>query len=167
MTRWYVVCTHARSEHKAVWHLRNQGYRPYLPCYTKRRRHARRVDYVSSPLFPCYLFVEMDVTRTQWRAIRSTVGVSGIICLDGLPAPVPQGIVEEIAACENDYGMIVLPRRAPFEHGQPIQITSGAMCDQVGLFESMSDADRVVLLLDLLGRQVKVKLPLDAVASCP
>ena len=150
--QWYLVYTKPRMERWARTSLWERGLEVYLPQYRKRRRHARRVDYVSAPLFPCYLFVEMDVTRTQWRAIRSTVGVSGIICLDGLPAPVPQGIVEEIAACENDYGMIVLPRRAPFEHGQPIQITSGAMCDQVGLFESMSDADRVVLLLDLLGR---------------
>jgi transcriptional antiterminator RfaH len=163
--RWYVICTHARSEHKAAWHLRNQGYRPYLPCYAKRRRHARRVDYVSAPLFPRYLFVEMDVTHTQWRAIRSTVGVSGIICLDGLPAPVPQGIVEEIAAYEDDNGVIVLPRRAPFERGQPVQIASGPLLDRVGLFETQTDGDRVVVLLSLLGREVRVGLPIEVVSA--
>ena len=163
--RWYVVSTHARSEHKAAWHLRNQGYRPYLPCYSKLRRHARKVDYVSKPLFPRYLFVEMDVTRTQWRAICSTVGVSGIISFDGLPSPVPEGIVEEIAACEDAKGMIVLPKRAPFEPGQPVQIAAGPMLDKVGLFESQTDDERVVVLLSLLGREVRVRLPIETVSA--
>ncbi len=37
------------------------------------------------------------------------------------------------------------------------------MVDQLGLFQCATDEDRVILLLDLLGRQVKVKLPLDSV----
>jgi hypothetical protein len=37
--------------------------------------------------------------------------------------------------------------------------------DVVGIFESATDQDRVVLLLELLGRQVKVKHPSSDVAA--
>jgi transcriptional antiterminator RfaH len=59
--RWYVVHAQPNAEAKVVSHLRNQGFRPYLPRYRKRRRHARRVEDVAAPLFPRYLFVSLDV----------------------------------------------------------------------------------------------------------
>ena len=89
MKQWYVIQTHAMAEEKAAFNLKRQGYGAYLPRYLKKRSHARRVDWVARPLFPCYLFVEMDVEMTQWQAIRSTIGVSHFICLGDLPAPVP------------------------------------------------------------------------------
>ena len=60
---WYAVHTHAGAETKAVWHLENQGFSVYLPRYLRRRRHARKVDWVPTPLFPRYLFVFMDVAK--------------------------------------------------------------------------------------------------------
>ena len=36
--------------------------------------------------------------------------------------------------------------------------------DQAGLFESMDDQDRVIVLLNLLGREVRVRLPAEAIA---
>ena len=53
--RWYVVQTHVHAESKAAAHLLRQGYETYLPRYLKRRRHARKIDLVSKPLFPRYL----------------------------------------------------------------------------------------------------------------
>jgi hypothetical protein len=37
---WYVVRTHALSEDRAAWHLKNRGFDVYLPRYSKQRRHA-------------------------------------------------------------------------------------------------------------------------------
>ena len=52
MTYWCAVQTHVRSEDKAAFHLRRQGYDVFLPKHLKRRKHARRVDWVPAPLFP-------------------------------------------------------------------------------------------------------------------
>jgi transcriptional antiterminator RfaH len=109
----------------------------------------------------------MDVTCDRWRAISSTVGVSHLVCGPEHPTPLPEGVVGEIRAHEGEDGLICFRRESPFHKGDVVRITLGALCDQVGLFDCGSDADCVVLLLDLLGRQVKVKLPLDAVTSYP
>lgn len=74
--RWYVVQTKVNCEAKAAENLRRQGYETYLPRYLKRRRHARRVDLTAKPLFPCYMFVAIDVAMQRWRSIQSTFGVS-------------------------------------------------------------------------------------------
>ena len=75
MTYWCAVQTHVRSEDKAAFHLRRQGYDVFLPKHLKRRKHARRVDWVPAPLFPRYLFVGIDPETTPWGVIRSTIGV--------------------------------------------------------------------------------------------
>jgi transcriptional antiterminator RfaH len=72
-SRWYVVQTHANAEAKAYTHLEKQGFQAYLPRFLKRRRHARRVETVPAPLFPCYLFVTIDVATQRGRSIHSTI----------------------------------------------------------------------------------------------
>ncbi len=72
----YVVQTQPHCENKAMIHLARQGFGAYLPRYLKRRRHARRIEIVPAPLFPRYLFVEIDIGAQRWRSIYSTVGVS-------------------------------------------------------------------------------------------
>ena len=165
MKQWYVIQTHAMAEEKAAFNLKRQGFGPYLPRYLKKRSHARRVDCVARPLFPCYLFVEMDVEATQWQAIRSTIGVSHFICLGDLPAPVPEGIVEAIIAREDEEGHVGLSSGNLFNKGQEVEIMNGPMAEISAIFDCIDDKDRVFVLMDLLGRQVRVRVPLEAVRA--
>ena len=164
LNSWYVVHTHPRAEETARRHLARQGFNAFLPQYLKRRRHARRTDWIRAPLFPRYLFVAMDITMTRWRAIFSTVGVSHLVCHGERPAQVPRGVVPDIQQRLDADGLVAVEPELPFRKGDVVRVTAGALVDQTGLFECTSDEDRVILLLDLLGRQVKVKLPLDSVA---
>lgn len=61
-------------------------------------------------------------------------------------------------------GLVPVEHSPPFRRGEVIRITAGALADQVGRFECATDEDRVVLLLDLIGRQVRIKPPLETVA---
>ncbi len=158
-TPWYVVQCHPRAEAVAEANLRRQGYRTYCPRYLKKRRHARRVETVTAPFFPCYLFVTLDLERQRWTPIRSTVGVRQIIAGGDGPTPVPDGIVEAIMERQNDAGMIDTSEANPFSHGDRVRVTDGAFADLEGLFDCSMDEHRVILLLDLLGRSVRVKLP--------
>jgi transcriptional antiterminator RfaH len=165
MNAWYVIYTHAKGEVKALSHLRRQGFDAYLPRYRKQRRHARRVDQVETPLFPRYLFVNLDIGRTPWRAINSTVGVINLVGHGGKPTPMPAGIIEAIRANENEAGHILLNTLQQLKKGDAVQITTGAMCAHEGIFECLDDNERVVILFNLLGREVKIRLPAEAVMA--
>lgn len=162
--RWFVVRTQPNGEFKALAHILRQGFDAYLPRYLKRRRHARKTDTVQKPLFPGYLFVGMDLERARWRALNSTIGVSELICHSGLPAPVPDEVIDDIRRHEDESGNVLLGERAGLRKGDKVRITDGAMADHIGIFEAPSDQHRVFLLLELLGRQVRVKMPLNVLA---
>jgi len=163
--RWFVVQTQPNAEAKAVVHLNRQGFSTYLPRYLKRRRHARRVDTVPAPLFPRYLFVEIDIAVQRWRSIYSTVGVSQLIGTGDVPVAVPDEVVATLRAREDDNGLIKLDQRPNLRLGDKIRIMDGVFFDCLGLYDGMPDGDRVAVLLDLLGRKVRVLVGADSVTA--
>lgn len=163
--RWYVVQTHANAEAKATSNLERQGFAVYLPRYLKRRSHARRVDAVARPLFPRYLFVAIDLATQGWRSIQSTLGVSHLVCWGGQPASVADGVIDALKAREDEAGFVKLSRRPDFLPGDRVRVIEGAFADSLALVEGVSDRDRVAILLDMLGRKVRVLVGADLIAA--
>jgi len=162
--RWYVVQTQAHAEAKACAHLLRQGYGVYLPRYLRRRRHARRTEAVAAPLFPRYLFVAIDMTVQRWRCIHSTCGVTRLVCNGDEPAAVPEGVVDELRRHQDAHGLVRLsPPR--FAEGDEIRVVDGVFRACHGLFDKMTDSERVAVLLDLLGRKVRVVLDGESIAA--
>lgn len=158
MTPWYAVHTHTQGENKAAFHLRQQNYTVYLPQFLKCRRHARKVDWVPSPLFPRYLFVNFGDIAGRWQPINSTIGVSHIVCQGTSPMEVPGEIVDTIRARENDKSLVDLNTLDNFQVGDKVQVTAGPFDEHVGLFQGHDDKQRVTLLLSLMGRDVRVRV---------
>jgi transcriptional antiterminator RfaH len=163
-SRWYVVQTQPHAETKAMGHLIRQGFDAYLPRYLKRRRHARRVEMVAAPLFPRYLFVTVDMETQRWRSIHSTTGVARLVCNGDDPAPVPLEVVAALQRRE-DGGFVKLERRQQFTPGERVRVVDGVFADNLGLFEGMADKERVAILLDLLGRKVRILLDEGAITA--
>jgi transcriptional antiterminator RfaH len=163
--RWFVAHTQPHAEAKATSHLNRQGFEIYFPRYLKRRRHARRIETVAAPLFPRYLFVAVDIAAQRWRSIYSTIGVARLVCNGDQPTAVPDGIVEALKCREDTNGFIKLDYRPPFRPGDKVRVLDGAFSSCLGLFESMAERERIAILLDLLGRKVRVVLDADLVAA--
>jgi len=162
---WYVVQTRPHSENKASAHLLRQGFEVYLPRYLKQRRHARRVDTVTVPLFPNYLFVAVDISTQRWLSIQSTIGVARLVRDGDRPAPVPHQVIAALKGREDARGLIQLDRAPRFSPGDPVRVVNGALYDCLGLYQGMSGEARVAILLDLLGRKVRVTLGADVIEA--
>lgn len=164
MTAWFAVYTQSHKEALAAQHLRNQGFETYLPRYQKMRRHAGKTEIVAAPLFPRYLFAGIDMGHQRWRSVNGTVGVIGLVMTGDRPVPVPQPVMDEIRAREDDTGFIQL--NAPrYRRGQSLRIVEGPMADTQALFEETVDGDRAILLISLLGRMVRTRMPLHQIAA--
>lgn len=163
--RWYVVQTRPHAEVKAARNLERQGFVTYLPRYLKRRRHARRSEIIAAPLFPRYLFVAADLAAQRWRAIHSTFGVSQLVCHGNAPVAVRESILQDFWHQQDDNGFIHLESAPRFSPGDKVRVSDGVFSTCFGLFEGMSDTQRVAILLDLLGRKVKVVLDAELVEA--
>ena len=159
--RWYAVKCQPNREAMACAHLLNQNFEVFLPRGQRVRRHARKVDVVLAPFFPGYLFVRLDVTRDRWRCVNSTHGVSHLVMQGAGPAAVPAGIIEQLQARCDDRG--VLDMDSQLKPGQPVRILTGALADFVVELERQDAADRVSVLLTILGKPTSVVLPRTSV----
>ncbi len=165
MKRWYALRTKVQQEVWAENNLLERGLEVYLPRYLKRRRHARKTDYVQAPLFPRYLFARADVDRGERPTMAYAPGVDYVVSFGDRLATVGERIIEEIRAREDETGMIAVGVETGFKRGQKVRVAEGALCDHVGLFQCTSDDQRVFVLLDMLGRQVRVRLSQDAIVA--
>lgn len=160
MTRWYAAYTQPQTEARAAQQLRNQGFAVFLPLCRRLRRHARRSETVLRPLFPRYLFVALDAEHQRWRSVNGTRGIVHLVCQGDRPAAVPAGVVEALQARADGTGAVPLDVLAVFERGQRLEITEGPFAGLVGRYDSLTADQRVILLLELLGRSVEVAVPL-------
>ena len=165
MKRWYVAYTQAQAELLAATHLKRQGFDAYLPRCRHVRRHARREETILKPLFPRYVFVALDLATDRWRSVNGTVGVSKMLCRGELPAALPDGVVESLRSGENDDGAVPLSRLVVFDADARLRVLDGAFAGQTGIYQSMTEAERVVLLFNLIGREVRVTVPIHAVEA--
>jgi transcriptional antiterminator RfaH len=158
---WFCCRTKPNAETKAMKHLQQQNFECYLPVYRKRRKRI-----ITAPLFPRYLFVSFDPSVQQWRSINSTIGVSRLICNGTDPTPMPSNIIAELRSRENSDGYIEMgaPLIPP---GTEVRILGGEFEEFLGCFERMTDHERVVILLNVLGRKTRVQLPADMIVAQP
>lgn len=162
---WYAVYTRPHQEGCAETNLRRQGFATYLPRYLRRRRHARRTDMVSRPLFPRYIFVNLDSARDRWRVIHSTFGVSHIVLAGDKPAPVPAAMIKDIRAREDDEGFVTLGLPAGVAPGSPVRVIDGIFTDARGVLEHITSKRRVAILMTLLGREVRFIVPAASIGG--
>ncbi len=157
MRQWYVVHCRVNSEQRAETNLERQNYEVWLPMYHKTRRHARRVESVLRPLFPRYLFVRLDLSSQTWRPILSTYGVHTMVSGADGPLAIGGDIIEALRARANADGVFEIARRA-IKPGDQVRVQGGPMADLEGIFEADLDSDRVLILLKLMGREVRVSV---------
>jgi transcriptional antiterminator RfaH len=162
MSQWYVVHCRVSSEQRAEINLRRQDYEVWLPMYHKTRRHARRVETVLRPLFPRYLFVRLDLSSQSWRPILSTFGVHNIIADGDGPLAIGDDIIAALRERADLEGVFEIARSA-FKPGEEVRVQGGPMANLEGIFQAELDSDRVLILLKLMGREVRVSVAGDDV----
>lgn len=116
-------------------------------------------------MFPRYLFAGVDRDSMPWRPILSTVGVTGVVRAGDEPSLVPPGILAAIREREEIGAFDRLDPRHALRRGGLVRVTSGAFEDMVGRLVELRDHDRVVVLLELLGRAVRAQLRTEAVEA--
>ncbi len=158
MSNWYVIYTNAGQEFLVISELKKQNFKVYLPLINKVVKHARKIREVAKPFFPRYLFVYLNTLKDQWSKINYTRGVVNILSSDGCPTRLPEEIIFELKLLESNKGLINHIPLVNLEKGDNIEILSGPFQGITGKFDGLNDKLRVRVLLDFMGRNIKVPL---------
>lgn len=161
--RWFAVHTQPNRELRATTQLLNQGYQVFVPKRMKTVRHARRLKTIIAPLFPRYVFIELDLTAHQWRNVNSTFGVTSLVMQGDMPHPVPQGIVETMIASVDGKGLVQFEQ--DLKVGGRVRLAAGPFADRLGILDRLDDSGRVRVLLEIMGGRVPVRVPREIVMA--
>ena len=164
-SRWYAVFCKPRQELIAQENLERQGFKVYLPRIRSRQnRRGQWFDTVEA-LFPRYLFICIEPLRQSTDSVRSTRGAVGIVRFGGQPAVVPETVIDALLRCEDTGSGLFQDDRARFSPGEPIRLIGGPIVDVEGIFVQQDGANRVIVLMELLGKANKVRVNRDWVAK--
>ena len=70
----FVLTSKPREEQRAHDNLTSQGYEVFLPKISKISKRQGKKSVSLAPLFPNYLFINLDPEQANFNAIRSTRG---------------------------------------------------------------------------------------------
>lgn len=164
MPDWFAVHTRPRQELRALDHLQRQGFGCFLPRIRERVRRAGGVAAVVQPLFPRYLFVEIEFGRDDVAALRSTRGVVGPVRFGQHMPPVPLALIAGLQGEQAPDGVLARRPLGALEPGMTVAVQAGPLTGLTGRLLAVDARERVVVLLTLLGRETRVRLPQAALS---
>jgi len=159
---WHVCVTKARQETYAVGRLREQRFQVYLPLLEDWVRSAGVWCKKQSVMFPRYVFVRPSDAGQAIGPARSTPGVTGLVRFGNVLASLSADRVEALRA-------VVASRSArlpdqPLAPGAQVVFSSGPLVGLEGIVSSIA-AERVIVMMSLLGREKLVAVPVNDLAQ--
>lgn len=157
-TQWLVAHTKPQQERWAAENLRRQGYDYYLPVTLSKTKTSKTPSEVC--LFPRYIFVK---TTGAWRSLLGTFGLSGVVMTGERPSILPTSVVERLKSCEGKDGIVYLPETpaSRWKAGDTLRVTEGPLFGRTAICAEDSGPTRVRILLEFLGSQTSVRVPID------
>jgi transcription antitermination factor NusG len=164
---WSCAQTRPRAEPLAIRNLRRQRFRAFYPFLLVRNRFHR---LTVMPVFPSYVFVELDDAVPNWSPINSTLGVRRLLTQlvkhSEYRRPANVGFAEDLRRLRIRSSLDAV---APAEEsegclppGTVVRVRRGPFAERVALV-SLSSAARVKLLLEFFNREISISFDLDDV----
>jgi len=159
---WFCLRSQPKHEHIAASQLRRLGQ---IEVFNPRVRFPRPTRqgaaWVTEAMFPSYLFARFDWTTCLSR-VHYAPGVSGVVHFGSRWPTVPDPVIEAIRALLGPEEIHVVPDEvAP---GDSVEIAGGIFHGlQAVITQVLPGSQRVMVLMEFLGRQATVELKAAAV----
>lgn len=154
---WYVLQIKPNGHRIAVKNLVRQGFRTLMPMQEVSRNTRFGLRSTRRPLFAGYLFVAAQDVLINWRAVSNTRGVARFVAgTEGRPAQLPRQIAHELLRVTDSDGC--LKATASYASGESVSVIHGPLSGWLAKVIDAHDADRVRLLIDVMGRMTPVSV---------
>ncbi len=161
---WFVVHTRPKCEHIAASLMGGlENVETYCPRIRFQRSTRRGKVWFIEALFPSYFFARF-VPVESLRAVNYSQSVIRVVDFGGARTSVPDRVIEELRKeMQNEEIQEV---KVGVKVGDIVELTEGPMRGLKGIVNAMlSGADRVRILLEFLGRENAVEVPLSKILT--
>lgn len=150
---WYVLYTKPKWEKKVTEKLQQIGITAYCPVITKVQQWSDRKKKVVTPLFPSYVFVQIE--EKDRNAVFVVTGVVRYLFWLGKPAIVRAQEIQDIQQwlSEPDAYKVEV---ASWQVGDRIVLEQGVFKDQSAIVQEVKGKS-YVLVLEALGCILRVE----------
>jgi transcription antitermination factor NusG len=157
--QWHVLRSKPNKEMSLWRELVTRGFECFYP-----QLHVRPANPRSRKVrayFPGYLFVQTDMEQMGTSTFRWMPFSSGFIAFDGVPATVPDNLIQAIRRHVDQINAARSTQLAGLKPGDAVMIEGGPFDGYEAIFDvRLPGTERVRVLLKLLqARQLKVDLP--------
>jgi transcription antitermination factor NusG len=154
---WYAFRVRPRHEKSVSTLLRSKCFHEFLPLLKVRSRWTDRTAIVERPLFPGYIFCEVE--RHDVGSVRSTQGIFDVVRVGSTPLPARRDEIESLLnAARHDLPMEPSDLEG-FCGGDWLRIMAGPLAGLCGTLVKVRGEQRLLISVELLRRQVLVELP--------
>ena len=156
-SNWILVYTKSNQERRAKENLKKQGFETFLPLIQSSNIKSKSTKI--EPVFPRYIFVQINKDTGNWMSIKSTYGVSKIVMFGENFSFVPNKLIDAIKKRINKKGIYKKSiTHVDFEEGDTVTVKQGQFAGIDAVFLSTKSNNRVKLLLKLLNSSVVSEL---------
>jgi transcriptional antiterminator RfaH len=165
MRNWHLLYTKPHKEPLVHAQLDDRGYEVFFPYVQRDRGYNRGVRL--EPIFPQYLFVNVDLISAEANGLRSLPGMRTIVDFGGQPAVIPDAVVHDLRGRLETYGDKILRKsESLFTPGQHVEVTDGPFIGFDAVYQrSLSGGQRVQILLDMMGSWTRMQLSVDRIKA--
>jgi transcriptional antiterminator RfaH len=156
--QWFLAQLKPNCSGVAERNLRRQGFTTFLPLTEETQRKPSGFVTKTVPLFPGYIFVQVNAALGLWRSINSTYGITKLVSFGSAPADVPTGLVETLQAGCDETGKLqpIEPLSERLKVGDTVRFLNGPFTDLLSEITDLAADRRVWVLLDILGSKTRV-----------
>lgn len=157
---WYALQHKPAQGDRAVQHLQNQEIACFYPKIEVEKIKAGKRSKRLEPLFPGYIFVNLEQTNSMWAKLRSTRGVLRIVSFANKPAAIADEVIEHIKA-----SMGKVEEKGGIKAGQAIELDDGPFKGLGAIFQAYDGEERAIVLISFMQKQQRVSVPVSAIRS--
>ncbi|PHQ26794.1 transcription/translation regulatory transformer protein RfaH [Marinobacter guineae] len=157
---WYALQLKPAQGDRALANLQNQDIACFFPKITVEKIKAGKRSKKLEPLFPGYLFVNLEQTDPMWAKLRSTRGVLKIVSFANKPAAMSNEVIQHIKDSLDSVA-----EQGGIKPGQAVQLNEGPFEGINAIFQAYDGEERAIVLINFMQKQQRVKVPVSAIKS--
>ena len=155
---WYALQHKPAQGDRALTHLQNQDIACFYPKITVEKIKTGKRTKRLEPLFPGYVFVNLEQTDPMWSKLRSTRGVLRIVSFANTPAAISDDVIQHIRDSLDSVA-----EQGGIKPGQSVQLSEGPFEGINAIFQAYDGEERAIVLINFMQMQQRVKVPVSAI----